>query len=93
MQFCIWLYIDIWKIIAYLQANPYRIETKNIISLIFISIITNELMLIIFLFFRLRFFKKGKGFLYMDVLLYRIKMFKFLNFFDDNTIKIFLLIP
>ena len=39
MQFCIQLYIDIWEIILYLQANPYRLKTKNIKSLIFISTI------------------------------------------------------
>ena len=39
MQFCIQLYIDIWEIILYLQANPYRLKTKNINSLIFISTI------------------------------------------------------
>ena len=38
-QFCIQLYIDIWEIILYLQANPYRLKTKNINSLIFISTI------------------------------------------------------
>ena len=39
MQFCIQLYIDIWEIILYLQANRYRLKTKNINSLIFISTI------------------------------------------------------
>ena len=39
MQFCIQWYIDIWGIILYLQANPYRLKTKNINSLIFISTI------------------------------------------------------
>ena len=34
MQFCIQLNIDIWEIILYLQANPYRLKTKNINSLI-----------------------------------------------------------
>ena len=33
------LSIDIWEIILYLEANPYRLKTKNIISLIFISTI------------------------------------------------------
>ena len=28
---------EIWKTIPHLQANPYRLETKNINSLIFIS--------------------------------------------------------
>ena len=37
MQFCIQLNIDIWEIILYLQANPYRLKTKNINSLTFIS--------------------------------------------------------
>ena len=36
-KFCVQLYIDIWKIILYLQANPYWLKTKNINSLIFIS--------------------------------------------------------
>ena len=39
MQFCIQLYIDIWEIILYVQANPYRLKTKNINSVIFISTI------------------------------------------------------
>ena len=39
MQFCIQLYIDIWEIILYLQANPYRLKTKNVNNLIFISTI------------------------------------------------------
>ena len=41
IQFCISikLYTDIWEIILYLQANPYRLKTKNINSLIFISTI------------------------------------------------------
>ena len=39
MQFCIQLYSEIWGIILYLQANPYRLKTKNINSLIFISTI------------------------------------------------------
>ena len=37
MQFYIQLYIDIWKIFPYLQPNPYRLKTKNINSVIFIS--------------------------------------------------------
>ena len=36
-QFCIQLYIDIWEIVLYLQANPYQLKTKNINGLIFIS--------------------------------------------------------
>ena len=40
MQFCIQLYIHIWEIILYLQADPYRLKTKKINSLIFISTIT-----------------------------------------------------
>ena len=47
-QFCIQLYIDIWEIILYLQANPYRLKTKNINSLIFISTIIKQLILMIF---------------------------------------------
>ena len=39
MHFCIQLYIDIWEIIMYLQGNPYRLKTKTINSLIFISTI------------------------------------------------------
>ena len=39
IQFCVQLYIDIWEIILYLQANPYRLKTKNINSLIFVSTI------------------------------------------------------
>ena len=37
MQFCIQLYLDIWEIILYLQANPHRPKTKNINILIFIG--------------------------------------------------------
>ena len=39
MQCCVQLYIDIWQIILYLQANPYRLKTKNINSVIFCLII------------------------------------------------------
>ena len=39
MKFCIQLYIDIWEIFLYLQANPYQLRTKNINSLILISTI------------------------------------------------------
>ena len=39
MQFCIQLYIAIWGIILYLQANPYQLEINSIYSLIFISTI------------------------------------------------------
>ena len=39
IQFFIQLYIDIWKINLYLEANPYRLKTKNINSLIFVSTI------------------------------------------------------
>ena len=35
LQFCIQLFIDIWEIIQYLQANPYLFKTKNIDSIIF----------------------------------------------------------
>ena len=41
MQFCIQLYVGVSKIIPYLQANPYRLKTENINSVIFISAITN----------------------------------------------------
>ena len=37
MQFCIQLNIDICETILYLQSNPYRLKTKNVNSLIFIS--------------------------------------------------------
>ena len=57
---CIQVYIDMWEII-YLQAKPYRLKSKNINSLIFISTIIKWLMLVIFLFcFGLVFFKKEK---------------------------------
>ena len=46
IEFCMQLYIDVWEITLYLQA--YR-PTKNINSLIFISIIIKQLMLMIFL--------------------------------------------
>ena len=39
MKFFIQSYIDIRKIVLYVQANPYRLKDKNINSLIFISII------------------------------------------------------
>ena len=51
MQFCIQLYIDIWKTVPYLQANPYRLKIENINSLIFISAIIKWLMLLIFVLF------------------------------------------
>ena len=51
MQFCIQLYIDIWEINHYLQVNPYRLKTKKINSLIFISKILKKIMFIIFFFF------------------------------------------
>ena len=35
------LYIDIWKIIPYLPANPYQLKTKNINSLIFLVTLLN----------------------------------------------------
>ena len=35
MLFRTQLYIDIWEIILYLQANPYRLKTKNINNLNF----------------------------------------------------------
>ena len=34
MQFCIQLHIDIMQIIPYLQANPYQLRTKNIITIV-----------------------------------------------------------
>ena len=39
MQFCIQLYIDIWKIISYLQAILRWLKTKNINSLFLNDII------------------------------------------------------
>ena len=39
MKFWIQLYINNREIILYSQANPYRLKTKNINSLIFISTI------------------------------------------------------
>ena len=36
IQLCIQLYNDIWEIILYLQANLYRVKTKNINSLSFL---------------------------------------------------------
>ena len=49
MQFFIQLYIDIWKIILYLQANPYRLKTKNTNCFIncFISTFIKYIMLMI----------------------------------------------
>ena len=48
MQFCIQLYIDICKIISYLQANPHPLKTENINSLIFTSTIIKQVVLIFF---------------------------------------------
>ena len=42
MQFYIILYIDIWEIILYLQANPNRLKTKNINSLVFTTTIIDH---------------------------------------------------
>ena len=72
IQFCTQLYIDIWEIILHLQANPYRLKTYDINSLIFISPIIEQLMLVIFLIYRFNFFKKEKGLLYIEVLLHRV---------------------
>ena len=33
------VYTDIWEIVLYLQVNPYRLITKNINSIVFISTI------------------------------------------------------
>ena len=67
------LYIDIWRIIPFLQANPYWLNAKNISSLIFISTVIKQLILMIFffLFFRpriLRKKRKKKRLLYIDIL-------------------------
>ena len=56
----------------YLQSNPYRLKTKNINSLIFISTIIKYLMLMILLLYRLGVFKKERGLLYIDVILHKI---------------------
>ena len=74
MQFCIQLYVNIWKIIPYLQPNPNRLKAKNINSFIFITIIIKQLMLMILIVFYACFFlrKKRKGFLYINILLYRV---------------------
>ena len=37
IQFCFQLYIDTWKIILYLQANPNRLKNKNINSLVYVN--------------------------------------------------------
>ena len=42
MQFWVQLYIDIWKIIPYLQTDPYLLKTKNINSLVFINTYQNN---------------------------------------------------
>ena len=42
MQFCIQSNINIWEIILDLQANPYRLKTKNINSLIFLAALLNN---------------------------------------------------
>ena len=60
IQFCIQLYIDIWEIILYLQANPYLLKNKNINSLIFISTIIKYVMLMIFSFDSVDFLQKEK---------------------------------
>ena len=39
---CIQLNNNIWEIILYLQANPYRFKTKNTNSLVFISTLLNK---------------------------------------------------
>ena len=38
MQFFIQLYIDIWRVIPYLRANPYCLKTKNINGLILLAL-------------------------------------------------------
>ena len=74
-------YIDIWEIILYLRAIPYRLKTKNGNNLIFICTIIKYLMLNIFLFYRLCFFfkkeKKRAGCILMffsKELLFKIKI-------------------
>ena len=62
MQSWFQLYIDIWKVIPYLQANVYCLKVKKINSLIFISTIIKQLVLIIsFVFKPVYLRKKGKG--------------------------------
>ena len=39
IKFLIQLHIDIWEIVQYLQATPYRLKTKSINSFIFMSTI------------------------------------------------------
>ena len=52
MQFCLQLYIDIWKIIPDLQANTSRLKTKNLNSVIFKITIIKYIMVNDFLCFR-----------------------------------------
>ena len=42
MQFYIQLNIDIWEILLYLQANPYRLKTKNINIVILLAPLLNN---------------------------------------------------
>ena len=94
------IYVDIWKIIPYLQANQYRLKTNNIDSLIFISTIIKKLLMV-FCFLDLVFLRKKRtGLVYIDVLLHRVigkketlnknMILMFLECFYDNTIKSFL---
>ena len=53
------IYVDIWKIIPYLQANQYRLKTNNIDSLIFISTIIKKLLMV-FCFLDLVFLRKKR---------------------------------
>ena len=34
--------VDIWEIILYLQANPYRLKNKNINSLILLALLLSN---------------------------------------------------
>ena len=60
MQFYISLYVDIGRIIPYLQANPYWLKTKNINGLIFSALLLNKSMLTMCFVFMLGFFKEEK---------------------------------
>ena len=74
MQLCVQLFIDNWKLIPYLQANPYWLKTKNINSLVFIgTIIAMTNANYFFAFLGLVFlWNKRDGLLYINVLLHRV---------------------
>ena len=71
IKFCIHLHIDIWENTLYLQANPYGLKPRIIIASFLLAALINNAN-DIFCLIGLVFFRKEKGFLYINVLLHRV---------------------